>query len=330
MTRLSSPPGRGRFPPSRAPSPSPVPATSPRWRGSSGAQRPAPSGASRSCLFGRPAATELARLRSDRGSALRTTARAIAVADDELLLAGGETVAADAVVALPVLSGPRLPGLPADAEGFIPVNAHGRVAGLLEDVHAAGDATSFPVKQGGLATQQADAVAESIGAATGAVQHPSPFRPVLRGVLLTGGAPLYLRAELSPQGDVLRAHGATIAGPRGETSTRALWWPPAKVAGRYLGPYLSSARPRALGSEPLRDRTPAASAAGGDEDAFALAVLVAEEDARLGDFVQAVHALDAAAALRGGILPEELAAKQKAWAAEAGGARRASPSGAAG
>ena len=191
--------------------------------------------------------------------------------EDELLLAGGETVAADGVVALPVLAGPRVPGLPADAEGFIPVNAHGRVAGL-EGVYAAGDATAFPVKQGGLATQQADAVAESIGAAVGAVQRPAPFRPVLRGLLLTGGAPLYLRAELSTQGDVLRTHGATIAGPRGETSTRALWWPPAKVAGRYLGPYLSSARPRALGRERLRDRTPAAAAAPGGDDAFALAV----------------------------------------------------------
>jgi sulfide:quinone oxidoreductase len=250
-------------------------------------------------LFGPAAATALEGLLSDRGIALRTHARAIAVVEDELLLAGGDTVAADAVVALPVLAGPRIPGLPADDNGFIPVNAHGRVAGL-EGVYAAGDATAFPVKQGGLATQQADAVADSIGAAAGAVQRPAPFRPVLRGLLLTGGAPLYLRAELSAHGDVLRTHRATFAGPRGETSTHALWWPPAKVAGRYLGPYLASGRPRALGSEPLRDRTPAAAATAGSEDAFALALLVAEEDARLGDFGQAVHALDAAAFLRGG------------------------------
>ena len=44
--------------------------------------------------------------------------------------------------------------------------AHGLVRGL-DDVYAAGDLTDFPVKQGGIATQQADAAAESIAAAAG-------------------------------------------------------------------------------------------------------------------------------------------------------------------
>ena len=57
-------------------------------------------------------------------------------------------------------------------------------------------------------------------------------------------------------------------------------------------------------------------------------MLVAEEDARLGDFDQALHALDAAAGLRGGVLPAELAAKRAEWALEAGGERSAAPSGA--
>src|SRR5688572_32409707 len=119
-------------------------------------------------------------------------------------------------------------------------------------VYAVGDATAFLIKQGGLATQQADAAAEAIVTAAGAAQQPAPFRPVLRGLLLTGGAPLYLRAELSAAGDVIRARGSALAAPRGETSTRALWWPPAKVADRYLGPHLATARPRDLGREPLR------------------------------------------------------------------------------
>ena len=49
------------------------------------------------------------------------------------------------------------------------------------DVYAAGDATTFPIKQGGLATQQADAVAGSIGrylspylARLTAAAHPEP------------------------------------------------------------------------------------------------------------------------------------------------------------
>ena len=41
---------------------------------------------------------------------------------------------------------------------------------------------SFPIKQGGLATQQADAVAEAIAAGRGS-RRPEPFRPVLRGLL---------------------------------------------------------------------------------------------------------------------------------------------------
>jgi hypothetical protein len=41
---------------------------------------------------------------------------------------------------------------------------------------------------------------------------------------------------------------------------------------------------------------------------------MAEEDARLGDYRQAVHALDAAAAICGGVLPREYAARRDTWA----------------
>jgi sulfide:quinone oxidoreductase len=82
-------------------------------------------------------------------------------------------------------------------------------------VLAAGDATDFPVKHGDIAAQQADAVAETIAAQLGAIAAPEPFRAELRGVLLTGDRPLYLRAD-------------------------ALTWPPGKVAGRYLTPWLAS------------------------------------------------------------------------------------------
>lgn len=61
---------------------------------------------------------------------------------------------------------------------------------IVEDFGAglvAGDATSFPIKQGGLAAQQADAVAEHVAARHGAPLEPSGFRPALRGLLLAGG-----------------------------------------------------------------------------------------------------------------------------------------------
>jgi sulfide:quinone oxidoreductase len=119
-------------------------------------------------------------------------------------------------------------GLPSDRDGFVHTDAHGRVP-ELDGVFAAGDATSFPVKHGGLAAQQADAVAEAIAASVGVEIDPQPFRPILRGVLLTGGLPRYLRSDISGAvGD-----DSTISG-------EALWWPPNKLAGRYLGPYLSS------------------------------------------------------------------------------------------
>ena len=94
---------------------------------------------------------------------------------------------------------------------------------------AAGDATTFPVKQGGLAAQQADAVAEAIAASAGEDIDPQPFRPILRGVLLTGGPARYLRADISGAG-----------GDDSILSEEALWWPPNKLSGRYLAPYLSS------------------------------------------------------------------------------------------
>jgi len=143
------------------------------------------------------------------------------------LLPGGRTVAADRLVALPLLRGPQLEGVPSEPGfGFIPVDPHGRVDGL-DGVYAAGDATNFPVKQGGLATQQADAVAEHVAARHGARLDPAPFRPVLRGMLFTGGPDRYLRA-----GD-----DAVAAQP--------LWWPPTKIAGRYLAPYVYEREPAA-------------------------------------------------------------------------------------
>lgn len=184
-------------------------------------------------LFG-PAASKAAReLLADRGVILHTGRYPTDVREHELLVIPSGSVAADRVVSLPRLRGPFLPGLPHDADGFIPTDLHGLVAGEA-DVYAAGDATTSPVKQGGVATQQADAAAEAIAARAGADVDPRPFRPILRGMLLTGAAPRYLRADVS---------GA--AGDSSSASDQALWWPPSKIAGYWLAPYL------ALGHEEL-------------------------------------------------------------------------------
>jgi sulfide:quinone oxidoreductase len=171
------------------------------------------------------AAGEAVRAALDRaGVDLITSATAVAAFDGAVQLTGGGLLDADVAIALPELVGPRIAGLPHDDDGYLPVDAHGCVAGVA-DVYAAGDATAFPIKHGGLAAQQADAVADAVGARLGAVGHPEPFRPVVRVLLLTGGDPLYLQAELPG--------AATV-------STEPLWSPPEKVAGRYLAPFLAA------------------------------------------------------------------------------------------
>jgi sulfide:quinone oxidoreductase len=162
-----------------------------------------------------------------RGVEMLTGAYPDSFARGSLRMVPGTSIAADRVVSLPRLRGVPLAGVPQDADFFIPTDGTGLVSGL-PDVYAAGDITTFPIKQGGLAAQQADAVAETIAARAGATVTPRPFAPVLRGLLLTGSLPLYVRAELS--------------GGRGASSTAAndpLWWPPGKIAARHLAPYLA-------------------------------------------------------------------------------------------
>lgn len=146
-------------------------------------------------------------------------------APGRLVLHPGERILdAHRVVALPRAVGPRLQGLPANARGFLPTDLHGRIPGV-EAGWAAGDAIAFPVKQGGLASQQADAAAESIAAYAGVQIEPRPFQPVLRGMMLTGRGAAWMRHETTGEGTATR---------------RALWWPPTKIAGRYLSPYLAA------------------------------------------------------------------------------------------
>jgi sulfide:quinone oxidoreductase len=138
----------------------------------------------------------------------------------------GTRLESDRIVALPTLDGPGLPGVPCDEQGFIPIDEHGRVRGL-DDVYAAGDGTTFPVKQGGLACQMADVIAETLAARAGADVVPSAFAPVLRGHLLT---PHGAQALEHPLGDDTSADPA----PR-----MTLWSPAHKIEGRYLSAWLA-------------------------------------------------------------------------------------------
>ena len=191
-------------------------------------------------LFGPTAAEAVARLLAERNVEIHERSYPVAFDGERLLLKPNGTIFADRVIALPRLEGPEIAGVPSDAHGFIPIDVHARVHGLTE-VFAAGDASSFPVKQGGLAAQQADAAAEAIAAMAGAEVTPQPFRPILRGLILTGGAPLFARAELTGSGQPFSA------------GFDALWWPPGKIAGRFLAPYLAKRSGAILTPPPAQD-----------------------------------------------------------------------------
>jgi sulfide:quinone oxidoreductase len=177
-----------------------------------------------SSAFGPEAATTVAELLELTGVRLWTGAEAEVVEDGRLWMSmeGGIPIAL--AVALPRPVGRRIPGLPADELGFVPVDAYGHVAGA-PDVYAAGDMTTRPLRQGGLAALQADAAASAIAARAGAAVSPDPYRPRLRAMLLTGERPRYL---------------THAPGDAGETWDEPPWWPPHKIAGRHLGPYLAA------------------------------------------------------------------------------------------
>jgi len=178
-------------------------------------------------VFGRAASAAVAQRLAHAGVHLRTGSFATEVADGKLWLELEGPLDADLVIALPRLVGHRLPGLPHDEHGFVPVDAYCRVRSI-DRVWAVGDMTTRPLKQGGLAAQQADVAAADIAATVAAAAvEVRPYAPKLQGKLLTGAEPVFLER---------RPH----APPEYETSEAFLWWPPHKVVGRHLGPYLAS------------------------------------------------------------------------------------------
>jgi sulfide:quinone oxidoreductase len=180
-------------------------------------------------IFGRRASEQVAELLADNGIEVLCGTHPVKYERGMLSVAPGEDLETDAVISLPRLEGRRIEGLPYDPSGFIPVDDHARVPGFTH-TYAVGDVTNFPVKQGGIATQQADVAAEAIAAELGCDVEAKPLDPVLRGILWTGAKPRYLFGWLGG------GHGETsIASDRPP-------WPidnPSKLIGRYLTPFLA-------------------------------------------------------------------------------------------
>jgi sulfide:quinone oxidoreductase len=173
-------------------------------------------------VFGDEASDRVVRMLNDAGVELRTSVRVQSFCDGVLTTVPEKEIEVDRVIALPHLVGRRIPGLPHDANGFLPIDRHGHVADT-SDVYAAGDIADFPVKQGSIAAQQADAVVASIASRFGSQQDAPEFHPQLHAVLFSEHGRTFLRAA---------DHG----GPHGDAavSEEPLWEDAEKIFSKHL------------------------------------------------------------------------------------------------
>ena len=179
-------------------------------------------------IFGDKVSQEMERLLERNGILTITAAHGETPAPGQLTVhPGGRTLTVDRILALPELFGPSTPGVPKSSpDGFLPIDAHCQVQGL-KLVWAAGDATDFAVKHGGIAAQQAQTAAGAIAALAGAPVQPAPFHPIIRAVLLSLDKPKYLSAQITG------GHWSSS-----EISDTPSWSPVGKIDAKYLAPYL--------------------------------------------------------------------------------------------
>ena len=180
-------------------------------------------------IFGQNVSSTVAGLLGRAGIQTIHSAYAEVPSAGELVINPGDRrLHVNRVIALPELYGPSVRGIPLSEHGFLRVDPYGHVLDV-EHIYAAGDCTEFPVKHGGVSSQQADTVALSIAAGAGAQVTPERFHPVIHGMLLTGDKPLYLTAQITG------GHGFSS-----EISDTPAWEPPSKIATKYLAPYLDA------------------------------------------------------------------------------------------
>jgi sulfide:quinone oxidoreductase len=181
-------------------------------------------------IFGSSASAVVSRRLDAYGIETVTSAHCVMHEPKRLTVSSApEPIVVDQVVTLPALHGPAVPGIPRSAaQGFISVDRHSRVPGL-EGVFAAGDMTDFPIKLGGIAAQQADAAAESIAALAGAAIVPKPLVVTIHGLLIGGGEPVYMAAQV-----------AGSEGTHSKVSADPFWAPATKIYARYLAPRLQA------------------------------------------------------------------------------------------
>ena len=106
------------------------------------------------------------------------------------------SAAADYVVTLPLLRGPELAGVPTTPpDGFIAVDEHGQVKDSPTCTPPATGSTFRSSRVGSRRSRRMPWPSTSPPRMERA-SSPMPFRPVLRGMLFTGEAPLYMRSDV--------------------------------------------------------------------------------------------------------------------------------------
>ena len=164
-------------------------------------------------LFGQTASAAVGEVLRMAGISLHTSAQVAAVEPGATVVIepGPWRLGVEQVVALPAIDGRPIPGLPANARGFIPVDEQNRVLGV-NDVYAAGDVTSYPFKHGGLAALQADAAAQVLrheltaGPAAQSTVSPDPLWMPATKVPGRYRSPLLVDAVAEKR----RAHGLAV------------------------------------------------------------------------------------------------------------------------
>ena len=180
--------------------------------------------------FGAAASEAVAELLGQSGVTVHPSSEAAVPASRRLIIhPSGQELERERIVAMPRVVGRTIRGVPSDPDGFFPVDRHCRVQGLEPRVFAAGDAANYPIKHGGLGAQMADTAAAGIAALAGANVDVAPLRPVIHGVLYTGGQPLYLTTRLDDAG-----------GAESEVTREEGWPAGEKVVAEELGPFLES------------------------------------------------------------------------------------------
>ncbi len=234
----------------------------------------------------------------DRAGVTLHTAAPGRVVEGGLALVDGTVIPCDETYVLPAPRVGSIPGLPQGRHGFLATDLKMRIDGCGHE-YVVGDASWFPIKQGGIASQQADIAASCIAHEVLPSVESPPFVPRLRAALLTGDGPLYIRSG--------EGFGAAA-------SEAPLWWPPGKVAGRYLTPFIARHASDANQPDPALLDLPVADTgrASDHRDAVELALHAAEADARLSDYDGALRWLAVAERLDL-TLPAEYALRREQW-----------------